>query len=272
MWRSGEGPSPAYGAVVKRSYGRNIPSSLPKHRMLTRVSPELPAVVDTRQHCGPIKNQQSLGSCTGHAFSSAMEWIFRAYLGKQPILSPLYLYSKELIADGTFPNDNGSDGVTGSGITIADGCCEDALYPDASLKIVQPTPEQDTNAALYRMGAYHGLTSSQVALSVLGDQTPWPVEIGFTVYDSFESDEVASTGIYNPANTENVLGGHEVLMVGFDVGDTPKLRPSNCPPAVLIQNSWGKDWGLGGFFWMVLSVLDDSETDLKIVHSGHPWR
>jgi hypothetical protein len=256
---------------MSRSYGRNIPAPLPAHRMLSRVSPTLPNVVDTRVHCGAVKNQGDLGSCTGHAFASAIEWIFRAYLKGQPTLSPLYLYAQELIADGNFPADDGSDGVTGCNVSITDGTCEDSLYPDASQQILQPTAAQTANAAQYRMGAYHGLTGSSVALSVLGDPVPWPVEIGFTVYDSFESDEVASTGIYNPASGESVLGGHEVLMVGYDVGATATLRPSTCPPAALIQNSWSADWGLGGFFWMAIPVLDAPDTDLKIVHSGHPW-
>ena len=258
---------------MNRSYGRTVPAPLPAHRMLSRVSPNLPLGVDTRANCGAVKDQGSLGSCTGHAFASAIEWICRAYLKKQPVLSPLYLYAKELIADGNFPADDGSNGVTGSNVTIANGCCEDSLYPDASLKIQEPTAAMDANAAEYRLGAYHGLTGSQVALSVLGDPTPWPVEIGFTVYDSFESDEVSQTGIYNPdSSSESVLGGHEVLMVGYDIAPDPALRPANCPPAALIQNSWGTGWGLSGFFWMALHVLDAPDTDLKIVHSGSPWK
>lgn len=252
-----------------RKYGRKIPAPLPAHRMLNRAS--LQPVVDLRPWCGPIKNQQNLGSCTGHAFSSGMEWIFRKYFAKQPVLSPLYLYAKELIADGNFPNDDGSEGVTGSNVSIASGCCEDSLYPDASQKIEQPTAAMDANAAEYRMGAYHGLVGSQTALSVIADPTPWPVEIGFTVYESFESREVAETGIYKPKPGESVLGGHEVLIVGCDVGPKPTLRPANCGPAVLIQNSWGTGWALGGFFWMDLSVLNDPSSDLKIIHSGHKW-
>lgn len=258
--------------MITRTWGRTIPAPLPPHRMLDRVALNLPSVVDLRQWCGPIKDQGNLGSCTGHAFSSGMEWIWRKYLDKSPVLSPLYLYAKELIAQGDFPNDDGSDGTTGSMVTITNGCCEDSLYPDASQKIEQPSPEMDANAIQYAMGAYHGLTGSQVALSVIGDSVPWPVEMGFTVYSSFESNEVASTGIYNPQPGESILGGHEVLMIGFDVGEVPTLRPSNCPPAALIQNSWG-EWGWeGGYFWAALSVLDDSETDLKIVHAGKPWR
>lgn len=60
-------------------------------------------------------------------------------------------------------------------------------------------------------------------------------------------------------------------MVGYDVGAIPTLRPAGCPPAALIQNSWGIGWGLSGFFWMAINVLDALDTDLKIVHSGGPW-
>jgi C1A family cysteine protease len=254
---------------LARKYGRTIPAPLPAHRMLSRVA-AVPSVVDLRASCGPVKNQGQLGSCTGHAFASAMEWIFRRYLAKQPILSPLYLYAKELLADGNFPNDDGSNGVTGCNVAIASGCCEDSLYPDASQEILQPTAAQDTNAALYRLGAYHGLTSSEVALSVLGDPTPWPVAMGFSVDDNLESDEVAQTGVYVPSG--NPLNeGHEVLLVGYDVGQTPTLRPATAGPSVLVQNSWGAEWGLDGDFWCKLSVLDVSDTDLKIVHAGQKW-
>jgi C1A family cysteine protease len=97
------------------------------------------------------------------------------------------------------------------------------------------------------------------------------VAVGFTVLESFESPEVASSGIYNPGVGEKSLGGHEVLCVGYDLGQTPSIRPANCPPAFLIQNSWGAGWGLSGFFWMVKDVFDAIDTDLKIAHSGHPW-
>jgi len=259
---------------ILRSYGRLRPAELPAHRMISRVTPSLPPVVDLRKNCGAIKNQGQLGSCTGHAFAEALEWIFRAYLGKQPTLSPLYVYAQELIANGNFPADDGSDGVTGCNVVITDGACEDSLYPDASQTIQQPTAAMNQNAFQYRMGAYHGLTGSQVALSVIGDPVPWPVEIGFTVYDSFESDAVAQSGIYSPDPTsESVVGGHEVLMVGYDVGTPASLRPVNCPPSALIMNSWGTDWGWNGsgFFWMALPVLDASDTDLKICHAGAPW-
>jgi hypothetical protein len=263
-------------------FDRSIPEPLPAHRMLSRVSLNLPSVVDLRSWCGPIKNQGAEGSCTGNSSASAGEWIFRKYakfwLPKgappNPQFSAQYTYEWELITDGNFPSDAGSDGETACEVAILKGFCPLALDPYVAGQITQPTAAQDAAAGLYRMGAYHGLTGSQVMQSVLGDPVPWPVLVGFTVYDSLESDEVAATGIYNPnVSTESVLGGHEVLAVGYDLGAIPTLRPAACPPAFLIQNSWSDSWGLKGFFWMVTSVIDaaDGSTDLKITHAGGKW-
>lgn len=255
-----------------RRYGRKIPYPLPPHRMLTHISSALPPFVDLREWAGPIKNQGNEGSCTAHSGSSAMEWIFRRYYHSSPILSPQYLYAQELIRQGDFPNDNGSEGVTLCESMISKGCCEEFQYPYVEGQIARPTPEQEKAALNHRLGAYHGLNSSGVALSVLGDATPWPVEVGFTVYQSFESEDVGKTGVMPvPSPKEQTLGGHEVLALGYDIGKTATIRPTNCPPALLIQNSWGTSWGITGFFWMPLAVVDAHDTDLKIAHSGHPW-
>ncbi len=256
---------------MKRSYGRIQPPPMPAHRMLSART-DFPEVVDLRQWAGPVKDQGELGSCTGHAFSSAMEWIFRRYHKASPVLSPLYLYACELLQQGDFPKDAGSDGETGSLVSIVRGCCEDSLYPDSSQQILQPTSEQDANAAQYRMGAYHGLAGHSTALSILANSVPWPVAIGFTVYESFESDATTQTGVYDPQPDEDVVGGHEVLMLGYDIGPLPTIRPQGSTPSALILNSWGAGWGDKGYFWMPMRVLDDSQTDLKIVHSGHPWK
>ena len=256
-------------------YDRNIPAALPLHMMITRATVAQP-VVDLRKWCPPIKNQGQEGACTGHAGTEGGEWVYRKYKNLQPIFSPQYTYEKELIAQGDFPQDDGSDGTTLCEVIIQNGFCELSEDPYVAGQIDQPTPEQDQNAAKWKLvGAYHGLVGSTTALSVLADPTPWPVMVGFTVYSSFESNEVANSGIYNPQPGEQVLGGHEVPAIGgFDIGDIPTLRPAGCPPAVLIPNSWGTGWGWqgSGYFWAVLPVLDDPQTDLKVFHLGGPWK
>lgn len=257
---------------VKRVYDRLTPPPLAAHRVLElRGTPRF-LTMDLSADCGPIKDQGAEGACTAHAGAEACEWIFRRYFSKTPIFSPQYTYAQELIATGDFPNDVGSDGVTLCGTLITRGCCEEALYPYKPGNIARPDAAQDANAAKWRLGAYHGLSGSETALSVLADPTPWPVLIGFLVYPSFESDETAETGVMPlPGPGATPLGGHEVMMIGYDVEVNPVLRPAGSPPAAYVQNSWGAGWGLGGRFWMPLAVLNAPETDLKIAHSGRPW-
>merc|ERR1711998_428137 len=77
-----------------------------------------------------------------------------------------------------------------------------------------------------------------------------PVVFGFTVYDSFESAEVASTGVMPmPQNDEKVLGGHAVMACGFD----------DEKQAVLVRNSWGKSWGDQGYFWMPYAFISNPD-------------
>jgi len=59
----------------------------------------------------------------------------------------------------------------------------------------------------------------------------FPFVFGFTVYESFESAEVAKTGIVPmPGPAERTLGGHAVCAVGYD--DKGKR--------FLVRNSWAQ--------------------------------
>jgi hypothetical protein len=238
-------------------------------------------VADLSPHRGPTKDQGSEGACTAHAQTEKAEWIYRAYpqwlpkgAAPNPIFSPQFGYANELELDGDFPQDNGSSGETACRVAISNGFCPISLYPYVPGKILRPTAAQVAAASKFRMGAYHGLFGSETAASVLADATPWPILIGFTVYESFESDAVAQTGIMPvPGRGERELGGHEVLILGCDLGVTPTRRPASCPPAFLLLNSWGAGWGVEkGMFWMPEEILNRQDTDLKVFHPGHPWR
>jgi hypothetical protein len=126
-----------------RKYDRNKPAPLPHHMMLSLPTEGLPPTFDGRPWCGDIKDQGSEGACTGHAGASAIEWIFRKYKGAAPDLSPQYAYVRELIKQGSFPDDVGSDGTTLCEVLIEDGCCDLDSYPYEPGNIIEPTDEQD---------------------------------------------------------------------------------------------------------------------------------
>lgn len=69
----------------------------------------------------------------------------------------------------------------------------------------------------------------------------YPFVFGFSVYESFESDEVAKSGVPSmPSPDERQVGGHAVLAVGYD----------NTQRRFTIRNSWGPKWGIKGYFTM----------------------
>ena len=80
----------------------------------------------------------------------------------------------------------------------------------------------------------------------------YPFVFGFTVYESFESQKVARTGIANmPAKKERTIGGHAVMAVGFDQSEK----------RFLVRNSWGAKWGKDGYFTMPYEYVETLADD-----------
>ncbi len=81
----------------------------------------------------------------------------------------------------------------------------------------------------------------------------YPFVYGFTVYESFESEDVARTGnVPMPSPGERVVGGHAVLAVGYDDDEG----------MFICRNSWGAEWGDAGYFYMPYAyLLDDNLSD-----------
>jgi C1A family cysteine protease len=77
----------------------------------------------------------------------------------------------------------------------------------------------------------------------------YPFVMGFAVYTAFESTQVAQTGVLNLPDfgTEDLQGGHAVLVVGYD-DNSNRFR---------VRNSWGPSWGQHGYFTMPYEYLLD---------------
>jgi C1A family cysteine protease len=83
-----------------------------------------------------------------------------------------------------------------------------------------------------------------------------PFVVGIKVYESFESDVVAKTGMVPvPTAHEQLLGGHCVCVIGYDSNKDGKFQ-------YLVQNSWGSSWGdpeNPGCFWIPAAYLESSK-------------
>ena len=77
-----------------------------------------------------------------------------------------------------------------------------------------------------------------------------PFVVGFSVYESFESEEVARTGVVDmPGPKEKQVGGHAVVAVGYD----------NAAQRFTVRNSWGKSWGQKGYYTMPYAYVTNPQ-------------
>ncbi|MFL0194510.1 C1 family peptidase [Clostridium sp. WILCCON 0269] len=205
-------------------------------------SSNLPPKIDFRSKCSPIVDQGQLGSCTANAIASGLgEYLQNVKLNKVTPLSRLYLYWWERFVEGSVDEDSGAEIRDGMKILQQLGCSPEL---DCPYDINEFTKEPDAKAIIggidFKIAEYNRVKDLIGVKTVLAEKLP--VVVGIQVYESFESDEAAKTGIIpmpNP-NREQLLGGHAVLAVGYD--DTKKQ--------VIMRNSWGSQWGDEGYFYL----------------------
>jgi C1A family cysteine protease len=77
-----------------------------------------------------------------------------------------------------------------------------------------------------------------------------PIVVGFTVGASFESDQVAKTGIWEPIDGERTVGGHAIEVEGWE-----KLKGHHGREYAVCPNSWDDDWGDVGYVHIPLAWL-----------------
>jgi C1A family cysteine protease len=193
-----------------------------------------------------------------------MEFLFLKYAPAGPnplVFSPLDLYWNERDIEGDVNTDAGAQIRTACQVLASRGVClesEDPYQP-ANFQ-TPPTPEQIAEAAQYKAPGYHRLNDLVDMVSCLA--SGYTFIMGFAVYESFES--IGADGVMPmPGPDESVLGGHCVLVYGYD-DTTQQLR---------VRNSWGASWGNGGNFLMPYEYAADSSKvfDAFIAHLGKPW-
>lgn len=194
-------------------------------------------------------DQGQSGSCTANAICGAIRLVEKDK-SFQP--SRLFVYYEERIREhqtNSTLQDSGANPWDGLTSLKVNGVCEEKDWPfDISKLEVAPTAECYQDALKHRSYTVGHVASSFTFSSTLLDDirksihNKIPILIGITVYSSFESEQVAKTGIVPmpDTSTETLEGYHEVLIIGYD--DAKKQ--------VLVRNSWGAGWGDHGNFYL----------------------
>ncbi len=217
----------------------------------------LPRVVDLRSGCSDIVDQGELGSCTANAIASGFREYWENQVGKLTPLSRLWLYWKERNIEGRVDEDSGAYIRDGMKILQKMGCAPEIDWPYDISKFRQtPSAMSSKDAGQYKITEYHRVSDLTVLKSALAEG--FPVVIGIQVYESFESDQVAETGIVPlPTRSEQFLGGHAVLAVGY--WDDAKIKGRG---VVICRNSWGENWGDKGYFYLPYNYCVSYVTDM----------
>lgn len=218
----------------------------------------LPHYVDLRPGMPAVYDQGELGSCSGNAIAAAFQFdqLKEHITSWNP--SRLFIYYNERLIEGTVNEDSGAELRDGIKTIAGYGVCEESLWP---YNIAQFTVKP--SAAAYAEAKQHTAVQYERVTQNLNEMKQvlaggFPIVVGIMVYESFESEEVANTGVVPmPAANEQCLGGHAVVVVGY----------SDEHHQFIMRNSWGTSWGDKGYFYIPYEYLTNTElgTDYWVV-------
>jgi C1A family cysteine protease len=208
---------------------------------------EIPKKIDLRSSCSDVVDQGNLGSCTANAIVSGLrEYLEIQNKTKFIFLSRLFLYYEERRIENTINEDSGASLRDGMKILNKEGVCPELDDPYIIAKFKQkPSKQAYLHAKKYKIQQYSRVWDLESLKVSLAENLP--VVAGIKVFSSFESVEVAKSGIVPiPKPWEPLLGGHAVLAIGYD--EDKKW--------VILRNSWGTSWGDNGYFYIPYKVFN----------------
>lgn len=255
---------------AKRAYGwkksaHGCACAAPTYAAAAHLLHSPPPRVDLRPGMPPVYDQGQLGSCTGNAIAGAIHYdeLRQKARGPQPP-SRLFIYYNERALEGTVGEDAGAAIADGIRSLSRFGWCPESAWPYDVSRFTQKPPASAYATARRNLVRDYAAVHQDAAHFRAALAAGHPIVIGFDVAESFESDGVAQTGVYNPQPGEEVVGGHAVLIVGYDA-------PTD---VFIVRNSWGADWGQGGYFTVPQAVFLDPRVagDCWVVNTIPPPR
>ena len=162
---------------------------------------------------------------------------------RQPDFMPsrLFIYFNERTMEGTVDIDAGAMIRDGIKSVAKLGVCTENSWPyDIAAFRERPGTACYREALKHQAIVYRSVPQELNQLQACV-ATGTPFVFGFSVYESFESEQVARTGVVDmPGPKEKQVGGHAVLAVGYD----------NASQRFTARNSWGRSWGQKGYYTM----------------------
>ena len=206
---------------------------------------------DLSQWCGPVFNQQQEGSCTACTCRDYLLWLQNKYgysaqttpPSVDPSVNAIYYYARQIFGD--LMQDDGATGYDAMLATTEYGVIPSSDDPYSESTLFTPPPLQDV--AYKAIGPYSlAANTSSIRASLDAGK---PVGIG--------------VGVMNTLFTPQIVDGMAIVDVGSQMGEGHEIFVVSYAPnpgyggyLYKFQNSWGTDYGVGGFAWFTERYLD----------------
>lgn len=212
------------------------------HPSIPSISEPLPSNKDYSGQTPVVEDQGDYGSCVGWATVRGLrEWMYRKTTHKDVRLSVRFVWMAAKETDNfeinTFVANAGTSLKTGFKVLQKYGVPEEKYYPYdkdlISFTSLRQKHEFFYNSTKYRIFNYYMLSTNQARRLHLANVGPFVA----TVPIDRNWMRIGADGIVPDADDEPILGGHALLIVGYD--DRTRMFK--------FKNSWGSAWGNKGF-------------------------
>ncbi|GLG01585.1 peptidase C1 [Alicyclobacillus hesperidum subsp. aegles] len=218
----------------------------------------IPVVIDLRKYFGPVYNQGDKGACSAFAATSwYASWrVKHGYTWQE--YSEDAQYYEERVLEGTVMQDSGATIWDAVLVLAKKGVMPENKDPYTDEDFYRKPDDKDfIPGSQLPLELVRRLPHSRLvdyATDALGNGLP--ILFGATVFPELESDETARTGILTmPSEYEQPIGGHAMVAVGYDARRE----------MILVRNSWGADWGIGGYFWMPFEYFANFVSEAYVI-------
>lgn len=253
-------------------------------------APMTPAKVDLRKWTGRVHHQGGFPTCNVHVVASLLEYFERRSFGRTIAPSRRFLFK---VAKNFSLQDDESPPFIRQvmGVLKLIGVPPEKFWPYPAFdEDAEPLPTHDDSfyeeppAFCYALAKefqaidYYRLDERNLDGELTTDTGPFlmrvktllamnrPVTLGFPLYQQAVAQSWTQTPglLPYPAEADEQKGAHAVVAVGYD--DHKRVKNSATGGegmgALIIQNSWGRNWGEGGFGYLAYKyILEDRTRD-----------
>jgi hypothetical protein len=205
-----------------------------------RVRRATPPSVDLTAQCPPVFDQGTvLNSCSAQAIAAAVWFLERRHtrsVGSR----------RSQVHDAPAPTNAPVSLRDGYKSVAQQGICAESLWPYRNDRFAVKPPPACYRAALAHRAIRYFRLRRELSQFRGCLASGYPFAVGISVYQSFIGKTVARSGIVSlPRKREHHLGGHAMLVVGYD----DKARQ------FIVRNSAGPRWGRHGYCVMPYAYL-----------------